>query len=197
VALRPPSRRHQVPAPAPDLAPQSFGRYVNRNFQASALLGGLSLLLTGIAFLVARKFGGLVFVTVFYGLLAMSGLLFRDTWVAGGDGWLMLLRGREQLAWVRTGRLAHVSLEPKHPGDAQLQLTLRDNDGSELKTWPSKLPADGAAALLAGIKQSARAGLLDPGSPTASVAVTALRQRAGTTRPWPEPEAEGLIKDTT
>ena len=68
------------------------------------LLGGLSLLLAGTAFLIARKFGGLVFVTVFYGLLALSGLLFRDTWVAGGDGWLVLLRGREQLAWVRTGR---------------------------------------------------------------------------------------------
>jgi len=104
VAIRLPPRRRRVPAPAPDLAPQSFGRYVNGNFQASVLLGGLSLLLAGTAFLIARKFGGLVFVTVFYGLLALSGLLFRDTWVAGGDGWLVLLRGREQLAWVRTGR---------------------------------------------------------------------------------------------
>jgi len=156
------------------------------------LLGGLSLLLSGIAFLIAGKFGGLVFVTVFYGLLALSGLLFRDTWVTGGDGWLMLLRGREQLAWVRTGRLAHVSLEPKHPGDSQLQLTLRDKDGRELKTRPSKLPAEGAASLLAGIKQSAP-GLLDPGSPTASVVMTALHQRAGTTQPEPEP----VIEDTT
>lgn len=133
--------------------------------------------------------------TVFYGLLALSGLLFRDTWVAGGDGWLMLLRGRKQLAWVRTGWLAHVSLEPRHPGDSQLQLTLRDNDGRELKTWPSKLPAEGAASLLAGIKQSARAGLLDPGSPTASAVVTALHQRAGATRPEPEPEV--VIEDAT
>jgi hypothetical protein len=131
VAIRLPPRRRRLPAPAPDLAPQSFGRYVNGNFQASVLLGGLSLLLAGTAFLIARKFGGLVFVTVFYGLLALSGLLFRDTWVAGGDGWLVLLRGREQLAWVRTGRLAHVSLEPRHPGDSQLQLVLRDNDGRE------------------------------------------------------------------
>ena len=149
--------------------------------RASVLLGGLSLLLAGIAFLIARKFGGLIFVTVFYGLLALSGLLFRDTWVAGGEGWLVLLRGRERLAWVRTGRLAYVSLEPKHPGDSQLQLALGDSDGRELKTWPSKLPSEAAASLLAGIKQSARAGLPDPGSPTASAAVTALHQRAGTT----------------
>jgi hypothetical protein len=195
VAVRPSPRRRQVPAPAPDLAPQSFGRYVNSNFHASVLLGGLSLLIAGIAFLIARKFGGLIFVTVFFGLLALSGLLFRDSWVAGGDGWIMLLRGREQLAWVRTGRLAHVSLEPRHPGDSQLQLTLRDNSGRELKTWPSKLPAEGAASLLTGIKQSAWAGLLDPGSPTVSAAVTALRQRAGTTPPGPEPEA--MIEDVT
>jgi hypothetical protein len=195
VALRPSPRRRQVPAPAPDLAPQSFGRYVNSNFQASVLLGGLALLIADFAFLIARKFGGLVFVTVFYGLLALSGLLFRDTWVAGGDGWLMVLRGRKQLAWVRTGRLARVSLEPKHPGDSQLQLTLRDQEGRELKTWPSKLPAEGAASLLAGIQQSARAGLLDLGSPTVSAAVTALHQRAGVTLPKPEPE--DVIEDAT
>jgi hypothetical protein len=160
-------------------------------------LGGLSLLIAGIAFLIARKFDGLIFVIVFYVLLALSGLLFRDTWVAGGDGWLVLLRGREQLAWVRTGRLAHVSLEPKHPGDSQLQLTLRDNNGRELKTWPSKIPAEGAASLLAGIEQSAQAGLLDLSSPAASAAVTALHQRAGTTRPGPEPEPEAVIEDAT
>ena len=43
------------------------------------LLGGLSLLLAGTAFLIARKFGGLVFVTVFYGLLALSGAVLLGT----------------------------------------------------------------------------------------------------------------------
>jgi hypothetical protein len=154
-----------VPAPAPDLAPQSFGRYVNSNFQASVLLGGLSLLLCLIAMLISMKFGALVFVVVFFTLLALSGLLFRDTWVAGGDGWLMLLRGREPRAWVRTSRLAQVSLESKYQGEGDYQphLTLRDNAGRELKTWLSKLSAEAAVSLLAGIDQSARAGLVDPG----------------------------------
>jgi hypothetical protein len=197
VAGQPPARRHRVPAPAPDLAPQSFGRYVNSNFAVSVLLGGLSMLLCLIVILISRKFGALVFVVVFYTLLALSGLLFRDTWVAGGDGWLMLLKGRQQRGWVRTSRLRYVSLDSKYQGegDHAPHLTLRDDAGRELKTWLSKLPADAAASLLAGIVESARAGLIDPGSPTVSAAVTALHVRAGTSLAGPEPE--DVIEDAT
>jgi hypothetical protein len=197
VAVRSRPRRSQVPVPAPDLAPQSFGRYTNSNFGVSLLLGGLSLLIVGIIVLIHRRFGELVFFVVFYGLLALSGLLFRDRWVAGGDGWLMLLRGREQAAWVRTARLTRVSLEPSRPGDTGLRLTLRDRDGRELKISPSSLPAEGAASVLAGIEQSEKAGLLDLGSPTATAAVTALRQRTGTTLPKPEPDPEDVTEDAT
>jgi hypothetical protein len=199
VAVQPPARRHQVPAPAPDLAPQSFGRYVNGNFQVSVFLGALSLLLTGIISLILMKFRELIFLTVFYTLLALAGLLFRDTWVAGGEGWLMLLRGREPRAWVRTGRLAQVSLDSKYEGEGDFRphLTLRDDTGRELKVWVWKLPADAAASLVAGIDQSARAGLLDPGSPEVSAAVTALRARAGTSLAGPEPEPEDVIEEAT
>jgi hypothetical protein len=131
VAVQPPARRHQVAAPAPDLAPQSFGRYVNGNFQVSVFLGALSLLTTGIVSLILMRFEELIFLTVFYTLFALGGLLFRDTWVAGGDGWLMLLPGQEPRGWVRTSRLAHVSLESKHEGEGDYRphLTLRDATG--------------------------------------------------------------------
>jgi hypothetical protein len=197
VAVRPPPRRSRVPAPAPDLATQSFGRYTNTNFGVSLLLGSLSLVLVSIVVLIHRRFGELAFFVVFYGLLALSGLLFRDTWVAGGDGWLMLLRGREQVAWVRTNRLACATLAPRRPGDVQVLLTLRDTDGRELKIFPSKLPPEGAAALLAGISQSAQDELLDPGSQTSSAVVAALNARVGTTLPRPEPEPDDVIEDAT
>jgi hypothetical protein len=195
VAVRPSPRRNRVPVPAPDLAPQSFGRYTNSNFGVSLLLGGLSLLIVGIIVLIHRRFGELVFFVVFYGLLALSGLLFRDRWVAGGEGWLMQLRGREQVAWVRTARLTSVRLEPRRPGDTGLLLTLRDGDGRELTTSSSNLPADAAASVLAGIKQSALAGLLDLSSPASSAVVTALTQRVGTAPPGTEPE--DVVEDAT
>jgi hypothetical protein len=180
VAVQVPARRHRVRAPAPDLPPQSFGRYVNGNFHVSVLLGGLSLLLCLIVILISRKTSALIFVLVFYTLLALSGLLFRDSWVAGGEGWLMLLRGREPRAWVRTSRLSYIGLEFKHQGDYRPQLTLRDSAGHELKTWLSNLSAEAATSLLAGIDLSAQAGLVDPGSPGVSAAVTALHERAET-----------------
>jgi hypothetical protein len=77
----------------------------------------------------------------------------------------MLLRGQEPRGWVRTSRLAHVSLESKHEGEGDYRphLTLRDDTGRELKTWLSKLPAEAVASLLAGIDESARAGGRDRG----------------------------------
>jgi hypothetical protein len=184
VAIQPPPRRHRVRAPAPDLAPQSFGRYVNANFHVSVLLGGLSLLLCLIVILITGKYHPLPYLAVFYTLLALSGLLFRDTWVAGGDGWLMLLRGREPRAWVRTSQLAYVGLESKYQGEGDYRphLTLRDDAGRELKTWLSKLPAGAAESVLAGIDQAAQAGLVDPDSPQVSAAVAALHERAGISR---------------
>lgn len=202
VAVQPPPRRHRVPVPAPDLAPQSFGRYVNSNFQVSVLLGGLSLLLCLIAILISGKFHALIFVIVFFTLLALSGLLFRDTWLAGGDGWLMLLRGREPRTWVRTSRLAQVSVASKYQGDGDYapHLTLRDDAGRELKTWLSRLPTPAALSLLAGIDESARAGLIDPGSAPVSAAVTAIRERAGASlaaEPEPEDASRDAIEDAT
>jgi hypothetical protein len=187
VAVQVPARRHRVRAPAPDLPPQSFGRYVNANFHVSVLLGGLSLLLCLIVILISGKTRALIFVVVFYTLLALSGLLFRDTWIAGGEGWLMLLRGREPRAWVRTSRLSYIGVESKHrgEGDYRPHLTLRDDAGRELKTWLSRLPADAVASLLAGIDLSAQAGLVDPGSPEVSAAVTALHERAETSQVRP------------
>jgi hypothetical protein len=118
-----------------------------------------------------------------YGVVAALAWLIPDTWVAGGDGWLMLLRGRHPLAWVRTSRLVHVSVEPKHrsgdgSGEYEPYLTVRDSEGRELQTWLRKLPRDGAASLLEGIRRSSAAGLADVESAQASAAVAALGARA-------------------
>jgi len=106
--------------------------------------------------------------------------IFPDKWLAGGDGWLMLLRGREPLAWVRTTRLTDISVVSRYEGEGDYApyLTLRDTDGRELRTWLRKLPAEAPAALLEGIGQSSEAGLLDLSSPAVEEVVTLLEARA-------------------
>jgi hypothetical protein len=132
------------------------------------------------------------------GLLAVFagfGMLFgaimqsksRD-WVAGGDGWLMLMHQREPRAWVRTDRLVHIDLKPTYAGegDRDPHLTLRDDEGRELQTWLATFRAEAAAALLAGIQRSAEDYLLaGPDSGTAQAAVTALYEMAAAAPPVP------------
>jgi hypothetical protein len=131
-----------------------------------------------------------LFVFAGFGMLFLALMQTRNPRVAGGDGWLMLLRGRGSPAWVRTDRLVHVSLEPKYAGDGDWEqcLTLRDDEGRELQAWLSKLPAGAAASLLAGIEQSAKATRAGLGSTTAQAAVAALHKRAGATIPAPAPQ---------
>ncbi len=134
-----------------------------------------------------------VFVLVFSGALLLWAMLWPDPWVAGGDGWLMLLRGREPRAWVRTGRLVDIRLEPKYAGEGDWEpyLTLRDNEGRELRTWLSKLPAEAVPSLLAGIGQSAEDSLADLSSATAQALLTALDELAGTGLPGARPAEPG------
>jgi hypothetical protein len=132
-----------------------------------------------------------VFPAVLYAVVASFAWMFPDTWVAGGEGWLMLVRGREPKAWVRTGRLTHISVVSKYEGDGDYApyLTLRDVDGRELKTWLRKLPVAAAASLTAGMGQSSEAGLLDLGSAEAQEAAACLEGRTQTPpAPAVEPE---------
>jgi len=124
------------------------------------------------------------------GMLFLALLQTRNPRVAGGDGWLMLLRGRGSAVWVRTDRLVHVSLEPRYAGDGDVEpyLTLRDDQGRELQTWLSKLPAGAAASLLDGIERSAEAALADTGSAAAHAAVIELHKLAGAGPPALAPE---------
>jgi len=121
-----------------------------------------------------------LFPLVLYSVLAALAVIFPGTWVAGGDGWLMMLRGRQPRAWVRTGRLVHISLESRYEGEGDYapHLTLRDDEGRELGTWLSKLPAEAAASLLEGIRRSSGAELADLSSAQAQAAVTAIAELA-------------------
>ena len=177
-----------VRAPAAGLPPQSFGRY-DSNWPTWIFLGVVIVALCTIV-LAVRGFtlGFFVSVLIVCGAgAAAGGMLSPATWVTGGDGWLMLLRGRKCRAWIRTGRLVSVSLEFRRAGDNDVRplLILRDDGGRELRTSLSALTPGAAASLLAGIGQSAEDSLADLGSPAAQAAVTALHElaRAGTAEP--------------
>lgn len=133
--------------------------------------------------LIRGRFDTSAFVlpAVLYGVVACFAWIFPETWVAGGDGWLMLLRGREPLAWVRTGGLTHIIVVSKYEGlgDYAPHLTLRDADGRELKAWLRKLPAEGVTSLIEGTGRSSEAGLLDLSSPEAEEVMALLEGRAG------------------
>jgi len=177
-----------VRAPAAGLPPQSFGRY-DSNWPTWIFLGVVIVALCTIV-LAVRGFtlGFFVAVLIVCGAgAAAGGMLSPATWVTGGDGWLMLLRGRKCRAWIRTGRLVSVSLEFRRADDNDVRplLILRDDEGRELRTSLSALTPGAAASLLAGIGQSAEDSLADLGSPAAQAAVTALHElaRAGTAEP--------------
>jgi hypothetical protein len=125
---------------------------------------------------------GFLIPLIVYCVAAAFAVVIPRTWVAGGDGWLMLVRGRTPLRWVLTSRLAHVAVHNQGDGDYQPYLTLRDAEGRELEVWLSKLTAEAAASLLEGIGQSSAAGLTDQSSADVQAAVTAL---AETARPAP------------
>ncbi len=151
---------------------------------------GVTFLASCTIVLAVRGFslGFFVVVLIMCGLVAAAGgMLWPGTRVAGGDGWLMLLRRRRCQTWVRTGRLVSVSLEfPRSGDDIRPLLTLRDDEGRELRTPLSALTQGAAASLLAGIGQSAEDSLADLGSPAAQAAVTALHELA---RADPSPAA--------
>jgi hypothetical protein len=172
-----------VPPPAAGLPPQSFGPYLG-GWRTRFVLLVLFVAVEAPAVLISGLAGfspWSLFVFAGFGMLFLALMQAKNPWVAGGTGWLMLLRGRGCLAWVRTGRLVHVSLKPKYAGDGDWEplLSLRDDEGRELQAWLSKLPAGAAASLLAGIERSAEASLADLGSTTAQAAVAALRNLAG------------------
>jgi hypothetical protein len=121
---------------------------------------------------------GFLIPLIVYCVAAAFAVVIPRTWVAGGDGWLMLVRGRTPLRWVLTSRLAHVAVHNQGDGDYQPYLTLRDDEGRELEVWLSKLTGEAAAALLAGIAESAEAGLADLSSDGVRAALTAVAEQA-------------------
>ena len=175
-------RSGRVRAPAPDLPPQSFGR--NDTWQLWVVFCAFITLLIE-SFMVLRwafmlhgrvERADFLFPLALYGAVASFAWIVPSAWVAGGDGWLMLLRGWRGRKWVRTSRLVHVSVESKDEGEGDYAsfLTLRDDEGRALGTWLKKLTAEAAASLLAGLRQSSQAKLADLSSPAAQAAVAAL-----------------------
>jgi hypothetical protein len=172
----------RVPAPAPDLPPQSFGR--NDTWQLwvvfcafiALLVEGVMVLRWAVVLHGRFELSDFLVPLALYGVVASFAWIFPSTWVAGGDGWLMLLRGWWSQKWVRTSRLVHVGVESKYEGEGDYApyLTLRDDEGRAVGTWLKKLTADGAASLLAGIRRSAQAELVDLNSPATQAAVAAL-----------------------
>jgi hypothetical protein len=172
----------RVRAPAPDLPPQSFGR--NDTWQLWVVFCAFIALLVE-SFMVLRwafvlhgrvELADLLFPLALYGVMASFAWVFPSAWVAGGDGWLMLLRGWRGRKWVRTSRLVHVGVESRYEGEGDYAsyLTLRDDGGRALGTRLKKLTAEAAASLLAGIRRSSQSGLADLSSPAAQAAVAAL-----------------------
>jgi hypothetical protein len=176
----------RVPAPAPDLPPQSFGR--NDTWQLWVVFCAfIALLVEGVmvlrwAFVLDGRFelGDFLDPLAVYGVVASFAWIFPGTWVAGGDGWLALQRGWWSQKWVRTSRLVHASVESKYEGEGDYApyLTSRDDEGRAVATWLNKLRAEGAASLLAGIRRSSQAELLDLDSPATQAAVAALEVTA-------------------
>jgi len=107
----------RVPAPAPDLPPQSFGR--NDTWQLWVVF------------------------CAFIALLVEGVMVLR---------WAFVLDGRFEL------------------GDFLVPLAVY----GVVATWLNKLTAEGAASLLAGIRRSSQAELLDLDSPATQAAVAAL-----------------------
>ena len=181
-----------VQAPVAGLPPQSF-RGHGSNWPAWISVSVVILALCTIV-LAIRGFslGFFVVVLIVCSVMATGGgMLSPGTRVAGGDGWLMLLRRRRCQAWVRTDRLASVSLEfPREDGSGDVKplLTLRDDEGRELRTSLSALTQQAAASLLTGIGQSAEDSLADLDSPAAQAAVTALQELARATPPPTAPQ---------
>jgi hypothetical protein len=172
----------RVRAPAPDLPPQSFGR--NGTWQLWVLFCAFTALLIE-GFMVLRwavvlhgrvELADFLVPLALYGVVASFAWMFPSAWVAGGDGWLMLLQGWLGRKWVRTSRLVHVSVESRYEGEGDYAsyLTLRDDEGRALGTWLKKLTAEAAASLLAGIRRSSQAELADLNSPAVQAAVAAL-----------------------
>ena len=111
-------------------------------------------------------------------------------WVAGGEGWLVLLRYRRPKAWVRTGRLINVGWEFRTEGGLEgdldvVYLLLRDDERRELTMPLKSLTPVAAASLLAGLRQSAGNGL-DLTSGSGPYILTALDAKA-CGRKLPEP----------
>jgi hypothetical protein len=174
--------KRRVRAPAPDLPPQSFGR--NDTWQLWVVFCTFITLLVE-SFMVLRwafvlhgrvELADFLFPLALYGVVGSFTWIFPSAWVAGGDGWLMLLRGWRGRKWVRTSRLVHVSMESRYEGDGDHApyLALRDDEGRALGTWLKKLTAEAAASLLAGVAQSSQAELADLSSPAVQAAVAAL-----------------------
>jgi hypothetical protein len=170
-----------VRVPAAGLPPRSFaGRAGNWPAWISS---GVVVLALGTIVLAVRGFslGFFIVMLVVCGVLAgVGGTLWPGTRVVGGEGWLMLVRRRRCRAWVRTGQLTLVSLEfPRDSGgDVMPLLTLRDDEGRELKAPLSALTQQAAASLLAGIRQSAEGPLHGLDSQATQAAVTALHELA-------------------
>jgi hypothetical protein len=172
----------RVRAPAPDLPPQSFGR--NDTWQLWVVFSAfIALLIEAVmvlrwAFVLHGRVERADFLSplALYVVVASFPWIFPSVWVAGGDGWLMLLRGWWGRKWVRTSRLVHVSVESRYEGEGDFAsyLTLRDDEGRALGTWLKKLTAEAAASVLAGVRQSSQHKLADLSSPAAQAAVAAL-----------------------
>jgi hypothetical protein len=181
-----------VPPPAAGLPPQSFGPY-RGGWKTAIALAAVFAAVEAPAVLISGLAGfspGSLLVFAGFGMLFLALMQTRNPRVAGGDGWLMLLRGRGSAVWVRTDRLVHISLEPRYAGDGDVEpyLRLRDDEGRELGIWLSKLPAGAAACLLDGIGRSAQAALADTGSVAAHAAVMELHKLAGAGPPVLAPE---------
>lgn len=172
----------RVKAPAPGLPPQSFGE--NTAWLAWEVLCAFALVLVeGImaarwAFVLDGRFviGDFLFPIVVYRLVAALAWIFPATWMAGADGWLMLLSGCRSRAWVRTSRLVHVGAESTGEGYQASYLTLRDDEGRELRMPVKKLTAEAAASLLAGVRRSPGADLAGPSSRAAVAALELIAQ---------------------
>jgi len=176
--------RLRVRPPAAGLSPHAFG--FDRNAYSLFGNGGLAAI-TEAALGVTAIFTSmplapyLIVLFVFAPLLVIP-VISRAWWVAGGNGWLMLMWGRRPQAWVHTRRLTSVQWLFGDLGvNGWISLTLRDDEGREMMVPLRHLSRRAAAELLAGIRQSAGNGLDGTAAPVPDV-VTALDGRANCRR---------------
>jgi hypothetical protein len=158
----------RVAPPAADLAPQAFGRSGSIEWVLwCSAIGAVIEAFLGVAgvwtYMPAAAY---LFVLALFAVIAVLFPALGMRWVAGGDGWLAMMRYRGLQAWVRTGQLVRVQWVSRAEGgeDGDLgvaYLLLHDADGRYLEVPLACLTRRATASLVAGLGQSAGSGL-DP-----------------------------------